>query len=134
MAGRLHKFLFRLHYKIQHFLPICQSAKAHDDMKLHDRASTTTGAVHIQDVRKPSNTGTGKSVAGGADAFSDRVEFSANLGWLARTLSPYEASRANHVQALAAQHQSGNYRPDSFATSQGMVREALVGHLAIAPA
>jgi hypothetical protein len=44
---------------------------------------------------------------------------------LSRTLTTYDTSRANHVQALAAQFQSGNYRPDSAATSRGMVSEAL---------
>jgi hypothetical protein len=55
----------------------------------------------------------------------DRVEFSGIFGRLARTLSTYDTSLANRVQALAAEYQSGNYRPDSAATSQAMVREAL---------
>jgi hypothetical protein len=93
-------------------------------MKLYNRAAAET--VHSQDVRGLSNTSTGKSAARGADASWDRVQFSGDLGRLARIFSTYYASRANRVQVLAAQHQSGNYRPDSAATSQGMVTEALV--------
>jgi hypothetical protein len=44
---------------------------------------------------------------------------------LSQTLSSFHQDRANRVQALAAQYQSGNYRPDSAATSRGMVSEAL---------
>jgi hypothetical protein len=35
------------------------------------------------------------------------------------------SARANRVQALAFEYQSGTYRPDSAATSRGMVAEAL---------
>ena len=95
-------------------------------MKLHDRVPTAAETVRTPDVRKLSNASTARSPTSGVDASSDHVEFSGNLGRLARTLSTYDTSRANHLQALAAQYQSGNYRPDSFATSQAMVREAFV--------
>jgi hypothetical protein len=96
-------------------------------MKLNDRGPTPASSVQAQqDVRKLSNTNTGGSVTRDADASRDGVEFSGDLGRLARGLSTYGNSRASHVQALAAQYQSGKYRPDSVATSQGMVREALV--------
>jgi hypothetical protein len=110
-------------------------------MKLHDRAPTAAETVHPQDVRKLSNASTATPATNGANASSDRVEFSGNLGRLARALSTYGTSRANRVQALAAQYQSGNYRPDSSATSQAMVRAALVagtqldpGHDGVEPA
>ena len=99
------------------------SQSCNDDMKLYDRAGAET--VHSQHVRRLSNTSTRKSADRGADASWDRVQFSGNLGRLARIFSTYDATRANRVQVLAAQHQSGNYRPDSAATSLGIVREAL---------
>lgn len=102
-------------------------------MKLHDRAPTAAETVHTQDVRKPSNVSTAKPATSGAEASSDHVEFSGNLGRLARALSTYGTSRANRVQALAAQYLSGNYRPDSVATSQAMVREALVARTQLGP-
>ena len=96
-------------------------------MKLYDRGPTLASPVHAQqDGRKLGNTNTGESVTRDADASWDHVEFSGDLGRLARSLSTYGNSRASHVQALAAQYQSGSYRPDSVAISQGMVREALV--------
>ena len=60
-----------------------------------------------------------------ANSSSDRVELSETLARISRAVSSYSADRANKVQALAGQYQSGNYRPDSVKTSQGMVAEAL---------
>ena len=94
-------------------------------MKVYDRGLTAAETGHTQDIQKLSNTSSGKSSTKGADSSGDRVEFSGNLGRLSRTLSAYDTSRASRVQALAAQYQSGNYRPDSVAISRGMVSEAL---------
>jgi anti-sigma28 factor (negative regulator of flagellin synthesis) len=95
------------------------------DMKVYDRGLTGAESAHTQDVQKLGSNSTGKSSTRGGDASGDRVEFSGNLGMLSRTLSTYDTSRASRVQALAAQFQSGNYRPDSAATSRGMISEAL---------
>lgn len=64
------------------------------------------------------------SVPGSAQG-GDRVEFSAGLGQLARSISTFGADRAAQVQGLAALYQSGGYRSDSAATSQAMVSDAL---------
>jgi Anti-sigma-28 factor, FlgM len=96
----------------------------HADMKVYDRGLTAAETGNTQDVQKLTS-GSGKSANRGADTNGDRVEFSGNLGRLSRTLSTYETSRASRVQSLAAQYQSGNYRPDSAATSRGMLNEAL---------
>jgi hypothetical protein len=50
---------------------------------------------------------------------------SGTLSRLSRTLTTFETTQANRVQALAVQYQSGNYRPDSAATSKGLVSEAM---------
>ena len=94
-------------------------------MKVYDRGLTAAETGHTQDIQKLGNTGSGKSAVKGADSSGDRVEFSGTLGRLSRTLSSYDTGRANHVQALAAQYRSGNYRPDSAVISRGMVSEAL---------
>jgi len=65
------------------------------------------------------------SQAATANSSSDRVELSGTMARIARAVSSYSAGRAAKVQALAQQYQSGNYRPDSVRTSQGMVAEAL---------
>jgi hypothetical protein len=61
----------------------------------------------------------------GVDMSNDRIEFSGTLSRLSRTLATFESARANRVQALAVEFQSGNYKPDSAATSKGLVAEAL---------
>jgi hypothetical protein len=93
-------------------------------MKVYDRALTPAETGHTQDIQKL-GSGTGKAANRGADTSGDRVEFSGNLGRLSRTLSTYDTSRADRVQSLTAQYQSGAYHPDSAAISRGMVSEAL---------
>ena len=95
-------------------------------MKIQDRNLTGTSAAETsraQESQQLSRTGTAKSAAG--DGSGDSVEFSGTLSRLSRTLTTFESSRASRVQALASQYQSGNYKPDSAATSKGMVSEAM---------
>jgi len=54
------------------------------------------------------------------------VELSSTMGTLSRIISAFGFERSNHVQARAAQVQSGSYHPDSAATARGMVSEALL--------
>jgi anti-sigma28 factor (negative regulator of flagellin synthesis) len=68
----------------------------------------------------------GKTGASSSSA-GDRVELSQALGSLAKAMSADSARRTSQVASLAAQYQSGNYRPDSQATSRSMVSEALAG-------
>ena len=60
------------------------------------------------------------------DRTADRVELSSTLEALSRAMSALGSERANRVQALAAQYQSGGYHADSAATARGMVSEALL--------
>jgi anti-sigma28 factor (negative regulator of flagellin synthesis) len=90
-------------------------------MRVYDTNLTGTSAAETgraQETQKIDRGGHGQaSRTGGAG--SDSVQLSGALGKLSHQ------DRANRVQALAAQYQSGNYRPDSAATSRGMVSEAL---------
>jgi hypothetical protein len=47
------------------------------------------------------------------------------LNRLSRALTTFESSRASRIQTLAAEYQKGNYKPDTLATSRGMVSDAL---------
>jgi flagellar biosynthesis anti-sigma factor FlgM len=67
----------------------------------------------------------GNRAGGAASGAGDRVEFSGALGRLAQAMSSFGADRASRVEALAAQYQSGNYRPDAAAVARGMVAESL---------
>jgi hypothetical protein len=108
-------------------------------MKIYDQnltGSSATETGRAQESQNLSRAGTVKSPAFGevdgsggsgsnVSGSTDRVEFSGTLSRLSRTLATYESSRANRVQALAVEYQSGNYKPDSAATSRGLVAEAI---------
>jgi anti-sigma28 factor (negative regulator of flagellin synthesis) len=75
-----------------------------------------------QSHRADGADGANSSSSGGP---GDRIEFSTTLGNLSRAIAHQAADRTARVEALAAQYQSGKYRPDSRATSRGMITEAL---------
>ena len=97
-------------------------------MKVYDvnltgtSASETGRAQETQRAERASNSQTAP-----ANASSDRVELSGTLARVARAVSSYSTDRANQVNALTQQYQSGSFRPSSVKTSQGMVAEALSG-------
>jgi anti-sigma28 factor (negative regulator of flagellin synthesis) len=84
---------------------------------------TAAGTDRTQEARG-SETAAGKT-ATSSSAASDRVELSQALGSLARAMSADSASRASRVASLASQYQSGNYQPNSYATSKSMISDAL---------
>ncbi len=58
---------------------------------------------------------------------NDRVEFSGSLEALARAVTSDQESRASRIASLAAQVQTGTYRPDPIAISRAMIAEGLAG-------
>jgi len=100
-------------------------------MRVYDTNLTGTSAAETgrsQETQKIERSGHGgQSRIGGSG--SDHVELSGTLGRLSQALSTFQQDRASHVQALASLYQSGKYRPDSMATSRGMVSEALAAGL-----
>jgi anti-sigma28 factor (negative regulator of flagellin synthesis) len=98
-------------------------------MKIYDRNLTGTSASETgqaQEAQSLSRTGkTTSQIRSGLDGSNDRVEFSGTLSQLSRALSAFESSRATRIQSLAAEYRSGNYKPDSAATSKGLVTEAM---------
>jgi anti-sigma28 factor (negative regulator of flagellin synthesis) len=98
-------------------------------MKIYDRNLTGTSASETgqaQEAQNLSRTGkTNSHTRSGVDGSNDRVEFSGTLSQLSRALTAFESSRAKRVQALTADYRSGNYKPDSAATSKGLVAEAM---------
>src|ERR1700680_1201054 len=94
-------------------------------MKVYDSNLTGTSAAQTgrsQETQKLDRSQNTKTRTVGSE---DHVELSSTLSRLSSSMAAYGSSRASHVQALAAQYQSGKYRPDSLATSKGMVSEAL---------
>ena len=84
-------------------------------------ASESSRAQDIQRTDAMNGSRTGRAGPG----TSDRVEFSSTLGRLSQALSTDASGRASRVQALAAQYQSGSYRPDPMAITKGMIDDAL---------
>jgi hypothetical protein len=96
-------------------------------MRIYDQNLTGTAAAgsgRSQETQKTDRDAT-TTPAGSGSGSGDRVELSSALGSVSRALSSYQADRANKVQELTVQYQSGLYQPNSQATSQGMVAEAL---------
>jgi len=98
--------------------------------------------IYDQNPIGPSNTQTGRTqetqqaghsegtrASSGAQNSGDQVEFSGTLSRLSRTLGSYASSRADGVQALAEQYQTGRYAPSASATGRGMVSELLTSGL-----
>lgn len=80
-----------------------------------------------QEAQKTGRSGAPQNGAANGAQSGDRVEFSAGLGQLSRAISSYGSERSSQVESLAALYRSGNYQPDSAATSRAMISEALSG-------
>lgn len=91
------------------------------DVNLTGASASETGRA--QETQKADRGSGSQTVA--ASSSSDRVELSGTLARVARAVSSYSADRAKQVTALTQQYQSGNFRPSSAKTSQGMIAEAL---------
>jgi anti-sigma28 factor (negative regulator of flagellin synthesis) len=95
-------------------------------MKVYDSNLAGTSAAQTGRTQETQKVGNQNARTGAAKSGSeDRVEFSNTLSRLSHAMAADSSSRASHVQALAAQYQSGKYRPDSLATGKGMLSEAL---------
>ena len=96
-------------------------------MKIYDSnlSGVPAGAAQrSQETQQTDRSNAGRSSAAGN---GDRVELSGPLARLSQVISTFQADRSSRVQALAAQYQSGTYRPDSAATSRAMIAEGLSG-------
>jgi hypothetical protein len=77
-----------------------------------------------QRVERDGQSGNGNAIAG-ASGGTDSVEFSSTLGHLSKTLATQDSARSSRVEHLTAQYQAGNYQANSYATSRGIVSDAL---------
>jgi anti-sigma28 factor (negative regulator of flagellin synthesis) len=97
-------------------------------MRIYDRNLTGTSAAETgqaQKTQNPSRAGTDTSPTRAADGSNDTVVFSGTMSQLSRVLATFESTRANRVQTLAVEYQSGKYQADPVSTSKGLVSEAL---------
>lgn len=98
-------------------------------MKVFDRNLTPASAPESgrtqETGRSERGDGVARSGSSGAGGSGDRVELSGTLSSLARALTGFSAGRAERVAQLASAYRAGTYRPDSVATSRGMIADAL---------
>ncbi len=86
-------------------------------------ASGVGGARGSEPISPQTNgKGGGSTVSTG-----DHVDLSSGLNSLSRALSSFETGRAQKVQALTSQYQSGNYKVDAAAVSHSIVNAAISG-------
>ena len=98
-------------------------------MRVDDRNSTGATPAESRRAQETGKSNRNQGLRTGTaatDRIGDRVELSSTLETLSRAMSAFGSERANRVQALAAQYQSGSYHADSAATARGMVSEALL--------
>src|SRR4051794_21445210 len=89
----------------------------------HNQTGASSEAGRTQETQRAAGGGTSKSAASGSSG--DRVELSSTLGSLSRATAANHSDRGARVQELAAQYETGRYRPDAAATSRAMVSEML---------
>jgi anti-sigma28 factor (negative regulator of flagellin synthesis) len=95
-------------------------------MRVNDRNALGSAAAETGRAQETQKTGREEGARSGrADSSGDRVELSSNLGRLSQAISSFSSQRAERVQSLAAEYQSGSYRPDAQATSRAMITDAL---------
>jgi len=97
-------------------------------MRVDDR--NLNGAAGLQTGRTTDTHGAERAGSPAASQVSesrggDRVEISGTAGLVSQALGANAAERAQHIQQLAADYRSGNYRPSSLATSRAIVKDAL---------
>ena len=98
-------------------------------MKVNDQnlvGASTVSSARSQETQRadrvdPSRSGSVNNGSGSGDS----VELSGALGALSAAMETFSSASSGKVQALAGEYQSGSYQPDSLATSQGMVSDAL---------
>lgn len=98
-------------------------------MRIYDRDLTGSAAAETgrsQETHKTDREAAASSSTPESGS-SDRVELSSGLASVARALASFHSERTQKVQQLAMQFQTGNYSPNSMATSQGIVAAALGG-------
>ena len=95
-------------------------------MRVNDHNMTGASAAEAGRAQETQRleSGSGSRTAA-AKSGGDRVELSSTSASVSRALTAHRSDRAAKVQELAAEYQSGRYKPDVAATSRGMISEAL---------
>jgi Anti-sigma-28 factor, FlgM len=94
-----------------------------DDRNLNGVAGLQTGQTPDTHGAQRAGSTSGSQVS--ESHGGDRVEISGTAGLVSQALGAGSAERAQRIQQLAANYRSGNYQPNSLATSRAIVQDAL---------
>lgn len=97
-------------------------------MRIDDR--NLNGAAELQTGRTPDTHAAERPGATSGSLVSetrsgDRVEISGTAGLVSQALVAGSVERAQRIQQLATEYRSGNYQPNSLATSKAIIQDAL---------
>jgi len=97
-------------------------------MRIDDR--NLNGVAGLETGRTPDTHGSERAGSPSGSQISesragDRVEISGTAGLVSQALGTGSAEHAQRIQQLAANYRSGNYQPNSRATSRAIVQDAL---------
>jgi hypothetical protein len=94
-----------------------------DDRNLNGAAGLQTGRTPDTHAAERAGSTSGSQVS--ESTGGDRVEISGTAGLVSQALGTSSVDRAQRMQQLAIDYRSGNYRPNSLATSQAIIQDAL---------
>lgn len=94
-----------------------------DDRNLNGAAGLQPGRTTDTQTAERAGSTAGSQVS--ESQGGDRVEISGTAGLVSQALGAGSAQRAQHIQQLAADYRSGNYVPNSLATSRAIIKDAL---------
>jgi hypothetical protein len=94
-----------------------------DDLNLNGAAGLQTGRTPETHGAERAGSTPGSQVS--ESQGGDRVEISGTAGLVSQALGAGAADRTQRIQQLTTDYRSGNYRPNSLATSQAVVQDAL---------
>jgi hypothetical protein len=99
-------------------------------MRIHNQTSLGPPATQPGRTGKTQKAGLSSTVPTSAagSAGNDQIELSSTLGPVFQAIGAFASQRAVRVDALAGEYDSGSFRPNSEATSQAMVIDALTAH------
>lgn len=97
-------------------------------MRVDDR--NLNGAAGLQTVRTADTQAAERAGSTSGSQISeskggDRVEISSTAGLVSQALGTGATDRAQRIQQLTADYRSGNYQPNSLATSQAIIQDAI---------
>ena len=94
-----------------------------DDRNLNGAAGLQPGRTSGANGAERTGSNSGSQVS--ESQSGDRIEISGAAGLVSQALHITSSERAQRIQQLTADYRSGNYQPNSLATSRAIIQDAL---------